>query len=188
MRIGSGSVTDEGPRPALKTDQFIVPYVALHYQTGFEESFFRDWSTAYSFFFLLIGSGLGWEIFTGRLKYKGIANVPRWFKVVWCTGWGTATLFLVGTNVGRGITFDRALRDGNCSVIEGTVHVLHRQPYAGHDAGDQVEIGGQMFEVSDYQLTLAYNRTISHGGVLQEGVRTKVFYVGNAILRIQIAK
>jgi hypothetical protein len=77
-------------------------------------------------------------------------------------------------------------KSGKCQVTEGIVHVLHRQPSDGHTRGDIIRIDGQELEIDAFVHTQAYSQTISHGGVLNEGVYTKVYHHNGKILRIDI--
>jgi hypothetical protein len=77
-------------------------------------------------------------------------------------------------------------KSGKCQVTEGVVHVLHRQPSDGHARGDIIRISGQELEINAFVHTQAYSQTISHGGVLDEGVYAKVYRHNEKILRIDI--
>lgn len=74
------------------------------------------------------------------------------------------------------------------SVVEGTVALLHSQPFDGHDKGDIVRVNDVEFEINGFRHTLAYHQTVSHWGVLQQGVYAKIYYYDNWILRIDILK
>ena len=73
-------------------------------------------------------------------------------------------------------------------VVEGEVFVLHEQSEAGHDKGDIIKIGNDIFVVDDFVITNAYTQTIAHGGLLREGTYVRVYYYGGKILRIDIRK
>ena len=77
-------------------------------------------------------------------------------------------------------------KSGKCQVTEGIVHVLHRQPSDGHTRGDIIRISGQELEINAFVHTQAYSQTISHGGVLNEGIYAKVYHHNGKILRIDI--
>jgi hypothetical protein len=71
-------------------------------------------------------------------------------------------------------------------ITEGIIQVQHAQRAGGHDTGDIVDIGGVEFEFSYYATTFGYNKTISHGGVLQQGVYARIYYTDEMILRIDM--
>jgi membrane-bound ClpP family serine protease len=77
-------------------------------------------------------------------------------------------------------------KSGKCRVTEGIVQVLHRQPSEGHTRGDIIRIDGQELEIDAFIRTQAYSQTISHGGVLKEGVYARVYHHNGDILRIEI--
>ena len=58
----------------------------------------------------------------------------------------------------------QALESGDCSIVEGIVHVLHKERYSGHDKGEEIRIGDRQFVYSYFAFTEAYKCTISHGG------------------------
>jgi len=42
----------------------------------------------------------------------------------------------------------RALRNGQCETVEGTVRVLHQEPRGGHDGSDVIRIGEKQFTLT----------------------------------------
>jgi hypothetical protein len=80
------------------------------------------------------------------------------------------------------------------SVVEGKVHVVHEEPSFGHDKGDVILIDGKEFEFSSYDDSYGYHQTISHGGILKEGVYSRLTYcedpspyiTNNIILRVEL--
>lgn len=95
-------------------------------------------------------------------------------------------LLLVGTLLAnhRALSSAGALTNelaaSTIQVAQGTVKVLHQQPSTGHDSGDIVQVGQHKFEIDFYMDTAFYRQTISHGGVLQEGRRVKVYFIPDA--------
>lgn len=77
-------------------------------------------------------------------------------------------------------------KSGKCQVTEGIVNVLHRQPLEGHTKGDIIRINAQEFEINAFIHTQGYSQTISHGGVLKEGVYARVYHHNGNILRIDV--
>jgi len=73
-------------------------------------------------------------------------------------------------------------------VVEGVVHVSHRQPYSGHTTGDKITIDGEPFVVDFFSAAPGYNETLSHGGVLREGAYVRVHHCDGAIIKIEIKK
>ena len=81
-------------------------------------------------------------------------------------------------------------------IVEGFVHVLHLEPEGGHDSGDIIQINKVEFEISCFDDTLGYNKSIVYGGVLTENTFARVYYYptddlssrGNIILRIDMTE
>jgi hypothetical protein len=70
-------------------------------------------------------------------------------------------------------------------IVEGTVHVISHQPLKKHYPIERIKIGNKIFEI-DFFSNDFYDKTISHGGYLDEGVEAKIWYYGDVILRIDI--
>jgi hypothetical protein len=75
---------------------------------------------------------------------------------------------------------------GQYSVMEGTVTDFHPMPYSGHQE-ESFAINGVRFSYSDYILIPCFNNTTSHGGPIHEGLRVRIAYSGNCILKLEIA-
>lgn len=70
---------------------------------------------------------------TGRIQ-KGF------LYFFWAPFWFGITLLWLFSAVHDAYEFTGALRHGRCSIVEGTVSVLHEQPRSGHAAGDRIQI------------------------------------------------
>ncbi len=76
---------------------------------------------------------------------------------------------------------------GHYEVVEGTVSNFHPMPYQGHDE-ESFSVSGVGFSYSDYiGDSSCFNRTASHGGPIREGLRVRVAYVDDCILRLDVA-
>ena len=75
---------------------------------------------------------------------------------------------------------------GQYSVVEGTVANFHPMPASGHDY-ETFSVNGAPFSFSDYDGSPCFNNTASHGGPLHEGVRVRIAYFGNCILKLEVA-
>ena len=60
-------------------------------------------------------------------------------------------------------------------------------PYTGH-ASERFAVGGKTFSYSDYILTGCFNNAASHGGPIKAGLTVRVSYVGNCIVRLEVAQ
>jgi hypothetical protein len=79
-----------------------------------------------------------------------------------------------------------ARADNRAQVVEGLVHDFRPMPYQGH-VDEQFCVSDACFAYSDYGVTPGFNNTASHGGPIREGLPVRVTYVGNTILRLEVA-
>jgi hypothetical protein len=78
------------------------------------------------------------------------------------------------------------LRSGQYLIAEGQVRNFIPMPYTGH-ALETFEVNGVHFSYSDFVVNAGFNNTQSHGGPIRRGLFVKISYVGNHILRLEIA-
>ena len=71
-------------------------------------------------------------------------------------------------------------------TVEGIVKVLREQPRSGASVGDLIEIGGVRFEINFYDETPGYRLTIANGGALKDGVRARLRYIGQFIVKVDV--
>ena len=106
----------------------------------------------------------------------------------WAPLWFGISLLWLFSAVHDGYQFTRALRSGQCAIVEGTVSVLHEQPRSGHAAGDRIRIADKEFVYSYFRENVGYHQTVSRGGALMNGVSARLYYVGGTILKVEIKK
>jgi hypothetical protein len=75
---------------------------------------------------------------------------------------------------------------GDYSVVEGTVANFHPMPYSGHQ-NETFSVNGVQFSYSDYVVVPCFNNTASHGGPIHDGLRVRIAYSGNCILKLEVA-
>jgi len=71
-------------------------------------------------------------------------------------------------------------------VVEGVVTRFRPAPYSGHE-DESFCVESKCFSYSDYVVTQAFNKTSSHGGPIRDGLRVRISYVGNAIIKVELA-
>jgi len=76
---------------------------------------------------------------------------------------------------------------GQYSTVEGTVTNFHPMPYSGHQE-ETFSVNGMQFSYSDYVLIPCFNNTSSHGGPIREGLRVRIAYSGNCILKLEVSQ
>ncbi len=102
------------------------------------------------------------------------------FAVVW-----TLTSFL--STYHDYSSLSSAKEAGRAFVVEGFVTNFKPMPVTGH-AMEKFCVQGVCFEYSDYVITAGFNNTSSHGGPIREGLPVRVTYVGNSIVKLEVAK
>jgi hypothetical protein len=165
------------------------------YQTVFEVSCFSNGGLNMDLGFLFTGIGflvvgfiLPW--FSRRMNWNPVRTSQKRFAFVYV--FGPFFIFVGGLmvyfDVSNGCKFTSELANNQCDFVEGIVQVLHEQPSGGHDpeGGDRIRIGDKEFVYSAWTWTLSYNKTISHGGELRNGVVARLHYIGNNILKVEI--
>jgi hypothetical protein len=156
------------------------------YKTVFEVSYFSNGSLLWSIFSLCIGVvvviALAFTWKSGKLRPVQKIVLP----CLWAPIWFIINGALLYSNLSSGKMFTTALANNQCEIVEGTVQVLHEQPYGGHDAGDHIRIGGKDFTYNYYSMALGYHQTISHGGQLKNGTMARLYYLGDEILKVEI--
>jgi len=78
-------------------------------------------------------------------------------------------------------------REGRVDFTEGEVVRFSPMPYEGH-RNETFEINGRRFEYSDYSLSPGFNTTRSHGGPIHQGIRVRIWHVGNTIIRLDVER
>lgn len=79
-----------------------------------------------------------------------------------------------------------AYRRSQFKVVEGRVTNFRPMPYAGHQ-DECFSVQSQTFCYSDYEVTAGFNNSASHDGPIRDGLPVRVSYVGNSIVRLEIA-
>lgn len=80
-----------------------------------------------------------------------------------------------------------ARHHGRAQVVAGVVSYFVPMPVNGH-AMETFCVKGKCFCYSDYVLTPGFNNTSSHGGPMKLGISVRVIYVGNTIMKLEIAR
>jgi hypothetical protein len=78
-------------------------------------------------------------------------------------------------------------QDNSARVVEGVVTDFKPMPAAGH-AMESFCVSGVCFDYSDYVVTAGFNQTSSHGGPIRDGLPVRVTYVGNTIVKLEVAE
>lgn len=110
------------------------------------------------------------------------------FVVLWAVFWNAISLpasWRIYRNHGRAQEW---LRSGDCEVVEGPVEAFHPMPYHGH-SNESFTVAGVRFSYSDFDDSKpGFNRTLSHGGPVNAGMRVRLHYREGSILKIETPK
>lgn len=79
------------------------------------------------------------------------------------------------------------LRQGRYQTVEGVVRDFVPMPRSGHIM-ESFAVGDRRFSYSDFVATPGFHQTAGYGGPIHEGVRVRVSYSGNVILRLEVAE
>jgi len=60
-------------------------------------------------------------------------------------------------------------------------------PYTGHK-DESFVVAGKRFQYSDFEATSAFNNSKSHGGPIDDGLQVRLWYVGNRIVKVAVAR
>jgi hypothetical protein len=154
----------------------------MDYRTVFDvtEAGFKSWSfPASGLIFVAIGTVL--------VAIRSRLNKQKWspflflgFAVAWTTATGFST-YSDYRNV-------REVTDGGkASVVEGPVSTFVPMPKSGHSM-ERFCVSEVCFAYSDFVISSGFNNTSSHGGPIREGLPVRVTYVGNTIVKLEVAR
>jgi hypothetical protein len=107
------------------------------------------------------------------------------FLIIWGIGWLSFSPSIIPIFQQADALYEDYLNH-RYDIIEGTVEVLRTQPKSGHAPADLIQIGRVQFEIDYFISTPAYRQTISHGGVLSNGVLARLSYKNGKILKVEI--
>ncbi len=110
-------------------------------------------------------------------------KIFSWFFLVFSVLWVITTFSTTYAEYRR---TTEALKDGKFAVVEGPVTDFVPMPYTGHSEESFV-VGDHQFSYSDYIVTDGFHNTTSHGGPIHQGLYVRVSYVGNTILKLEVA-
>jgi hypothetical protein len=153
-----------------------------------QQGYTTIWFPTFGLIFVVIGALL---VFRPALMLTLLPNglqgrarkIFSWFFFIFALLW-TAISFIVTFLEYLKVTSD--LSAGRYSVVEGTVTDFVPMPYGGHSL-ERFTVNGNSFSYSDYVVTSGFHNTASHGGPIREGLRVRITYSGNLILRLDVA-
>jgi len=143
---------------------------------------------------------IGLILIVGGIVLVGLRrHFPKWFWPERLRRFGGpfAWTFLIGAILwtlfvgfianGQRNNLIEARASGKVQVVEGSVTSFKPMPAAGH-AMESFCVQAKCFEYSDYFVSGGFNNTSSHGGPIKEGLLVRVSYVGNTIVKLEVAR
>ena len=144
---------------------------------------------AFGLIFLLVGALVAWKpaLLNEMVSENRVWINPRYFGMIFMVFaffWMLIGYSAIAGQQGQGAA---ELRDPNLHVVEGTVENFDPMPFGGHKY-ESFDVAGHHFRYSDFIITAGFHNTASHGGPLKAGLQVRLSYVGNDILRIEVAE
>jgi hypothetical protein len=154
----------------------------VDYHTAFDlaNSGYKSWDFAGAGLILVL---MGILFVLGRRRLPGAKAGPFVFL-------GIAVLLTLSAFYSTYSEYTRlrsAYENGSAKVVEGAVRSFKPMPWSGH-ARERFCVEGQCFRYSDFNVTNGFNNTSSHGGPIRDGLLVRVTYVGDAIVKLEVAK
>jgi hypothetical protein len=161
------------------------------YTTVFEVSYFNNLTiivfSALVLFAVTFVGALATVMYRrmAKTEQNSLRNKIFYFRLIILICLGISS-FWFASNIYEAYRLTDALRSGQCDVVEGVVRVLGREPGGVARGSDSIRIAGHEFAYSSRNHSGGYNQTISHGGVLEDGVMARLHYLGPTILQVEI--
>ncbi|WP_295450449.1 hypothetical protein [uncultured Thiodictyon sp.] len=162
----------------------------MDYRTVFDiadAGYKSGWFVSFGLIFVAAGT---WLVATrkrlpgGWGKHPTASNLFAFFFLGFAVLWTLGAFF---STYGAYSSLSQARRLHQVSIVEGLVTNFKPMPLTGH-AMERFCVSDVCFEYSDYVVVAGFNTTTSHGGPIGEGLPVRISYVGNAIVKLGVAK
>lgn len=132
---------------------------------------------------MIVGAGLI------KFRDKLAEKRPRWFVNFFSFfffGFAVLWTLTAGLSIGsKQLSLREDYENGNFKVVEGTVENFDPMPSSGHKM-ESFTVNGIRFEYSDFEVTPGFNNAASRGGPIREGLKVRISYIGNTILKLEV--
>ncbi|WP_058185393.1 hypothetical protein [Terracidiphilus gabretensis] len=158
--------------------------VGPQYHTVFEIGLNSiDWSFArVGVALFVVGIGVIW--LSRRYHWQRFSRrLLGYFLVLFSLIWLMGTLGFPYSQYRR---LASTYRSGGYSMVEGEVDDFKPMPYEGH-TDECFSVSFKRFCYSDFDSTAGFHNSSSHGGPIKQGIYARVFYIGNTIVRLDVA-
>jgi hypothetical protein len=141
------------------------------------------WFSAWGLLFIAFG------IFALRNpKFMPVRGKPRFrkvFLIFWtcfACAWTLGSFYSTFSEYRR---LQSAYDRHDYQVVEGRVEDFHPLPWALHGV-ESFSVKGVTFKYATGLVTAGFNHDSGHGGPIREGLQVRVWYVGNAIIHLEV--
>ena len=140
---------------------------------------------AFGLLFVLLGVLM--FVFPNALPFRGPRLLKKPFKYLFLGFSVLWTTLAFSSTYKQYRLAKNAATEHHFKVVEGLVRDFKPMPYSGHSM-ERFCVEEACFEYSDYVVTSGFNNTASHGGPIRDGLPVRVSYIGNTIIRLEVAK
>lgn len=145
---------------------------------------YRQWTgPVFGLVFVAVSIGLVVYELRFRSERKTRRIVFAYFSLAFAVLWTGTVAFGTYSEFWK---LRHALQTGEVQYVEGPVENFVPMPVGGH-AMEHFEVNGKRFEYSDFVMSAGFNKSASHGGPIRAGRQVRVGYVGDSIVRLQVA-
>jgi hypothetical protein len=160
----------------------MTPYDQYRVAFDLYQKSYQWWFPAFGLIFVVIGAVVVW---LGRtMNWQRSRWVGGYFAIGFACLWSTVVFW---TTFKEYVTLRAAYRHSQFSVVEGRVTNFRPMPYEGHQ-DECFSVQSKTFCYSDYSVTAGFNNSASHGGPIRQRLPIRVSYVGNTIVRLEVAE
>ena len=163
----------------------------MEYRTVFDilQVGYRGWlSVLFGLAFMLMGISMFlFPRFWEKIPFRGPEFMRRYSPHI-LTGFATlwTLLALVGTYSDYSYAKSQYLQ-GKAEVVEGTVSNFKPGTNERGSAYESFCVKDHCFTYSDYGEQTGFNTMAIHGGPIREGLSVRVTFVGNTIVKLEVA-
>jgi hypothetical protein len=163
----------------------------MEYQTVFDilQVGYRSWpSVLIGVAFMLVTISMFlFPRFWEKIPFRGPEFMRRYFPYL---GIGFATLWTLSAFVGTYSDYAYAKNEylqGKAEIVEGAVSNYKPGTNERGSAYESFCVKDKCFTYSDYQEQTGFNTMTINGGPIREGLPVRVTFVGNTIVKLEVA-
>lgn len=99
--------------------------------------------------------------------------------------WTIGAFLVVGPSQSK---LRQSYEEGRFEVVEGVVENFNSNPRGRNDNEmESFSVNDHFFEYNYFEPSPSFNHTAYHGGPVKEGMQVKVTYIGDVIVKLEVA-